>query len=348
MFLGYVDRQLYEPADFKANSFVYDVKNDTYSVWIRDFQTDLYEKYNLEHMHAPLNFDSGGYVYWLDTSRPESHDLIFCKNNNASYCSLLIIDISNILNFQILNQILIDRNEKEFVDFIDAFNMFIIGNNTIHFISQNKTAQHYIFDIKLSKLKLINETIQLNRIKPSQYTKDINIIWNILKEDNNIDARHPQYGMFFPAIIRDVKKIGKNIKKLLIHYNDFGDKFDEWIEINKELESINIIIDINSSIANPSSVICNCNNLCKYRFCRLKKSNYNNINQVDPRFNFDKSYSKLHRIAYPGTQTKLIQQIQFRVVIYCKIFEKFLLFGVQDGWIFEKHVNCKWYQWLYP
>ena len=238
-------------------------------------------------MHDPLYGYAGSHtidqhnslLYWLDTTVHDSKD---CKNGNQKYCSLLIIDISDILNYKVLKQILIDRNEKELIDFSDGFAMFVIGNN-IHFISIQGIPRHYIFDIKLEKLKLINETIHLDRVP--KYS--IDDIWNVLKKDSVIDMRDSQYGKFYSATIIDVQEMreadnNREIKNICVHYQGYSSKFDEWIEVNKE------------------NTICNCNGLCKYRFYRTTKKITN-----DSRINFDESNANLHRIAYGSTQIEL-------------------------------------------
>ena len=215
-----------------SSCYLYDVKNDQFYKWIDNYQQDLCDKYKLNHIHSPSGYfgsshaiDQCNYIlYWLDTA---THRKDLCKNGNNNYCSLLTIDISDIFNFTIINQTLIDRSCNEYKHFNGRFNTFVAANK-VHFIAHTGTLAYYIFDIKSNKVKLINESIQLCQGGELNYdnyqSRNDHDVINMFKTGNMIDVADVTAGRFYLATILEVQDCNNEeykftyVKKIK-HYN---------------------------------------------------------------------------------------------------------------------------------
>ena len=296
--------------NYHAKSYVYSVEYDSYRPIISHYKQNICKKFGLKQIHAPLRTDhsssgidqDNAILYWLDTSKHHADD---CQNGNNNYCSLLTIDISDIFHIKVLNQTIIDRNDSKFKSFTNRFEMYVVCDR-VHFISVSDICQHFVFDRDSNKIRVVSECIHLDHLNTiigkstGVYSMEYNHkifgtmeeLWNMLKKGNKIDVQDTKYGTYYVGTISNVRDtahpddIGEcDCVDLLIHYEGWSNRYDQWITVNK------------------NTSLCNCNGLC----CHL---------MFTKRGDTDDKNKPVHLVAFPYTRHSnlLVENLDFNSV----------------------------------
>ena len=321
------------------DSFLYDVANDKFIPFIKNYERDINEKFNIGHytQRGIMSFviDNDKHIlYWLDSSKDKDFVL-------PTQRSLIAIDIKNLNNIKLLYQIIIpcacDKNN--FSGFIERYDMLIVGN-TIQFIENSYDTKelglkHYQFDTIRKKFTLVHENIHSKAVSRVTQTAIDEVIEN-LKVTDWIDVKD-KYNMFYLGQIVNMKtvmierkierevrgevknnsncnmsnNINDNINSsntvktyremALVHFDGWPSKWDEWVTIG--------------GINTP----CSCAQKCIYSSRNLNK-------KIDN----DKSRAKKHNkhlIALPRSQSAYLKPLCGTIRIYLKKFGQMVTLG---------------------
>ena len=304
------------------DSFLYDIKRKQYFGFIKNFETDINQRFNIRHTLGKTRgrantstsyvIDNENHVlYWLESDHYNNYN-----SNNICQTSLVAINIKHLNNIKLIHQTIIPQDE--FPLFINrVWTMLVIGN-TIQFIlggnndcSDGKA--HFEYDIKLQKLKMLDENILLTTTSHVSENKIFNFFEN-LKVNDWIDTRD-DYGTFYLGQVLDIKdkefendggKLKLKSMKIFVHYNGCLSKCDEWIRISL-------------------SSLCNCTDKCHFLNDKYyAKRGWSKLKPIKAQF------SQFHRIALPKTQSLWNQYLNGFNGIYSKYREKMILFGRND------------------
>ena len=312
-----------------CDSFLYDVENDKFIPFIKNYESDINEKFGIGHhtQGAGMSFviDNKNHIlYWLDSS----HGLLSVIKR-----SLIALDIKDLKNIKLLYQSIIpcdDKNSSDnykysynFPGFTERYKMFIV-ENTIQFIeNSSKCLKHYQFDLLTRKLSLVHDNIHSSSVSHVTQLKIENVIKN-LKVKDWIDIKDDKYNKFYLAQILHINyalgsenEINENedifhgskiapipnrsdleSRKIImayVKYYGLDKQYNEWIQINCDAESL-------------TRIACDCDKKC--------------IHISESR--------KYHMIALPRSQSTLSRDLFGTICVYLEKYGQMMILGPND------------------
>ena len=319
-------------------AYLYDVENDKLFAFIHRYREDINERFNIEQSdeHGTVDksrcfvIDNNNHVmYWLicgETLIPNALGYL-----RSPYGLIIAFDIKDLKNIQFIYQQMISYDEyPEFGYCICDYTMLMVGN-TIQFVLGGKDqCKHYEFNIKTRKLKAVVDSIHSRYIDNVTWSKVVKFFEN-LKIGDCIDARD-SYTVFYLAQVLDIKDkiFDKNNRlesmKVKVHYPGWQEKFDEWIDVIKNIKETNGIgIDgksnnDNSDVNNKHLLTSLC---CCDKKCYFSKWESHGHKKVDG----SEKYCQFHRITLPKCQSLRPKGLQGLNAVYSKSKNKLIILG---------------------
>ena len=331
-----------------CDSFLYDIENDKYVPFIENYQSDINEKFNIEHytQRGTMSFvidNDNDILYWLDSSQDENFKL-------PKQRSLIALDIKDLTNVQLLYQKIIPcdiddiENINNFAGFIEYYNMLLV-ENTIQFIeNESDWLQHYQFDLITKKFSLEHNNIHSNAVSRVTSSKIENVIKN-LKITDWIDVKDKHNKFYLCQVLEIVYKskdtiddddeknssttrkkekaqeLGLELEqkndememRVKVHFDGWSNKWDEWLRINVDSHSI-------------KNIACDCTTYCVHLIERNEEEQGDD-NGSEAGKGGKKGKWKQHMIAMPRSQSTYWRTLCGTSSVYLEKYGQMMVFG---------------------
>ena len=184
----------------ECDSYLYDVENDKFKPFIRNYNQDINRKFNISHVLSAGSMT--GHSHAIDN---DNHILYWLQSSHWRR-SLLSIDIKNLQNIKLIDQTLLPLS-IDHVSFCQCSYAVLVTGNTIQFIlgegSDTDSLKNFQFDINTKKLSLIHENIHLK--SGANHDDDVRKLkLNDLKIGDYIDVKSSAYNCWYLAKIDNV------------------------------------------------------------------------------------------------------------------------------------------------
>ena len=162
---------LLPPGDFDilgCESYLYNVENDKFIPFIKNYSQDIDEKFNISHIGKTKRAHGSRMLsYVIDND----NDNLYWLHSSQSQRSLVSLDIKNLHDIKFVDQTLLPSSIDGVKFFQSDYTMLIVGN-TIQFILSQHKGQHqesraltnFQFDIRTKKLSLMHKNIHLKTV----------------------------------------------------------------------------------------------------------------------------------------------------------------------------------------
>ena len=234
-----------------CDSYLYDVENDKFMPFIKNYDKDINKKFNICHVL------SDGSVHCHSYAIDNNNHILYWLQSSYKQRSLLSIDIKNLKDIKLIDQTLLTN-----AFCIDGarllechYKMLIVGN-TIQFIlgdyniGDEETLLNVQFDIKTKKLSLIHKNIHLKSV-------DRKLKLDNLKIGDCIDVQNNLGNWVLAQIVKiknkkycqcnekdiDIGLDKENIYNnkvvcsmhIYVHYVGWTVQWDEWVYISEDM-----------------------------------------------------------------------------------------------------------------
>ena len=191
-----------------CHSYLYDVENDKFEPFIKNYNQDINKKFNISHV---LSADSmSGHSFVIDN---DNHILYWLQSSHWQR-SLLSIDIKNLKDIKFIDQTLLPLS-IDGIRFSSSGYTMVVVYNKIQFIlgrgsvtaADDDSLRHFQFDTKTKRLSLIHKSIHL---KSSVHANDANVKklkLDDLKTGDCVDVKSDAGTYWFLARVEDIKDI---------------------------------------------------------------------------------------------------------------------------------------------
>ena len=248
-----------QPRAFECDSYLYDVEKDEIKPFIKDYVQGINNKFMIYHVERNNSSTANTLSYVID-----NHTL-YWLHTTSSQNSLISLDIKDLQNIELISHTLLPSSIDNIGFTKNEYKMMVVGN-TIQFIlgvvnnfkTSRKDAminsrQHFEFNIKTKKLSLIHKNIhdkwnnhipklKMDDLKIGDYidVKDIMGDWYLSKILDIKDKVYYNYN--YNSNSDDDDNCDKHVKamKILVHYFNWDSKYDEWIDVTNDHNSIGI------------------------------------------------------------------------------------------------------------
>ena len=252
----------------RCDSFLYDIDNDKFCPFIKDYQQDLIDKFDLlpitsyDYTTYAIDRDNG-ILYWFSSLR--------------STISITSINIKNLEQIKLIDQtvVLKDSLSSDLEPlFSDEFLMLIVEDTLQFILGANRdgnmfgSSKHFQFDIKTKKFSIMHQSIHSQKIKRVTKLK-IHQLFDNIKVGDCIDVRFPRDNRWY---LGQIYRISDR------KYCTIDDKFNTgkkerlesmWIYVGcKNLQGAFWIEITRGRIISMSS-LCDCNQECNNEYHKI-------------------------------------------------------------------------------
>ena len=154
-----------------CNSYLYDIKNDKFIPFIKNYAQDINKAFNILHVDAPQALET------FSGLRNESMSYVIDNDNHILYwlhsqtkylqTSLIGIDIKDLKNIKLIDQTIFSSNNKNNISFGNSEYTMLFTGNSIQFIlgtSKGQELKHFQFNIKTKKLSLVHNNVHIQSV----------------------------------------------------------------------------------------------------------------------------------------------------------------------------------------
>ena len=257
-----------------CDGYLYDVENDKLLSFIKSYETDINQRFNIYKQHSN-NVNSSRKVFKSYVIDNDNHIMYWYAcvyiQGAKPYGMIIAFDIKDLINIQLLYQTNFETNNEIFQFSCNrhTYKMVMIGNNRMELVLGGVNGwSHYEFNTITQELKLITDYIVSKNINHVTYKKISNYVEN-LRIGDFIDARYLKGKSsddenFYLSQIVDIKDKKFNDDNVLIsmkinmHYNEkwSGNKGDEWIDLFNRKQENQLLL----------KSLCDCNEKCNDKY----------------------------------------------------------------------------------
>ena len=347
----------------RFNSYLYDVENDKFCAFIKNYHQDINIKFNISH--SVLGPNARGQSFVIDN---DNH-ILYWLESSRSQISFLTLDIKNLKDIKFIDQTFL-RSPIDDVIFCKVdYTMLFVGDTIQFVLGQDKSESgnsvtNFQYDIETKRTSAVHENIHLKSIDHVAKIKTIKL--DDLKVGGYIDVKD-RLGYWHLAIILDIKDkqfydkndddtcniIDKNkccSMKIFVHYVDWPKKWDEWVYVTSnanvytkvQLDELKNVLkpmedDLGDNVYDPDKIdsddiidqlgngtsICNCVN---------QECIHNDITSKLKKFHPStaKQFNRCHKIALPKTQSLYTRSLHGLHGLYSKNTKTMIMVG-QNG-----------------